>query len=83
MGIIVEDRVVEDAKFSDCIQVERKSFFFDLKENDRGPFLRITEEVGGRRDAIVVPATGLVDFRAALDRAIMAQGRSGGDECGG
>lgn len=75
--------MVDEAKFSDRIQVERKSFFFDLKENDRGPFLRITEEVGGRRDAIVVPATGLADFRAALDRAIAAQERSRGAECGG
>lgn len=55
---------------SDRIQVERKLFFFDLKENARGPFLRITEDVSGRRDAIVVPATGLRAFRDALDRVI-------------
>jgi len=41
------------------IEVERKSFFFDLKENDRGRFLRITEDVRGRRDTIIVPAPGL------------------------
>ncbi len=55
---------------SESIQVERKFFFFDLKENARGQFLRITEDVSGRRDAIVVPATGLQDFREAIDRVI-------------
>lgn len=59
-------------KYSDRIQVERKSFYFDLKENARGTFLRITEDVNGRRDAIVVPASGLQDFRDALDRVITA-----------
>ncbi len=55
---------------SEKVQVERKLFFFDLKENQRGRFLRITEDVNGRRDAIVVPATGLAAFRDALDRVI-------------
>ena len=59
--------------FKERIQVERKFFFFDLKENNRGQFLRITEDVSGRRDAIVVPATGLQDFREAIDRVIDRQ----------
>ncbi len=63
---------MDDDKYSDSIQVERKSFYFDLKENARGVFLRITEDVSGRRDAIVVPASGLCDFREALDRVIAA-----------
>ena len=52
------------------IQVERKHFTFDLKENPRGRFLRITEEVNGRRDAIVIPLTGIEDFRDALNEVI-------------
>ena len=52
------------------IRVERKHITFDLKENPRGRFLRITEEVNGRRDAIIVPVTGLEEFRAALDDLI-------------
>lgn len=62
---------------SDKIQVERKVFFFDLKENPRGRFLRITEDVDGRRDTIIVPSTGLDKFRDAIDRAI-ASDRSAG-----
>ena len=55
---------------SERVQIERKVFFLDLKENVRGSFLRITEDVRGRRDTIVIPATGLIDFREALDRLI-------------
>jgi len=51
---------------SEQIQVERKIFFFDLKENQRGRFLRITEDVNGRRDTIILPAPGVADFIKAL-----------------
>ena len=33
---------------SEKIQVDRKVFFLDLKENQRGRFLKITEDVSGR-----------------------------------
>lgn len=36
------------ALLSERIQIERKQFFFDLKQNPRGKFLKITEDVGGR-----------------------------------
>lgn len=52
------------------LRVERKHITFDLRENPRGRFLRITEEVSGRRDSIIVPVTGLEEFRAALDKII-------------
>ena len=35
---------------SEKLATERKVFFLDLKENDRGRFIKITEDVGGRRD---------------------------------
>jgi len=59
--------VVEDTLRSDKVQIERKTFLFTLKENPRGRFLRITEDVNGRRDTIIIPATGLEDFRRILD----------------
>lgn len=60
----------EEILKSQKIQVERKIFFFDLKENARGRFLRITEDVNGRRDTIIIPSTGLKDVRAILDEMI-------------
>lgn len=52
---------------SEKIQIERKQFILTLKENPRGKFLRITEDVGGRRDSIIIPATGLEEFVKVLD----------------
>jgi hypothetical protein len=57
---------------SENIAVERKNFIFDLRENPRGRFLRITEDANGRRDSIVIPAPGLEDFRRVLDGIISA-----------
>jgi hypothetical protein len=53
------------------LRIERKQFTFDLKENPQGSFLRITEEVNsGRRNSIVIPATGLELFRDSLNEVI-------------
>ena len=52
------------------LRIERKQITFDLKENPQGTFLRITEEVGGRRNSIVIPATGLQLFRDSLNEVI-------------
>jgi hypothetical protein len=64
--------VQEDTLRSEKIQIERKTFVFTLKENPRGRFLRITEDVGGRRDTIIIPAPGLEDFRKVLDDMVKA-----------
>src|SRR6476646_1357524 len=66
--------VVEDTLRSDKVQIERKTFLFTLKENPRGRFLRITEDVGGRRDTIIIPAPGLEDFRKILDDMVKSSG---------
>lgn len=52
------------------ILTDRKVFFLDLKENNRGRVLKITEDVRGRRDTIMVPAETLVEFYEALGRII-------------
>jgi hypothetical protein len=62
----------EETLKSEKIQVERKTFIFTLKENPRGRFLRITEDVGGRRDNIIVPAPGLEDFKKIVDEMVKA-----------
>ena len=64
--------VQEDTLKSATIQIERKTFVFTLKENPRGRFLRITEEVAGRRDTIIVPSTGLEEFKKLLDEMVKA-----------
>jgi hypothetical protein len=55
---------------SERIQIERKAFFFDFKENSRGRFLRITEDVNGRRDTVVIPASGLENFKNVIEHIV-------------
>ena len=64
--------VQEDTLKSGQVQIERKIIEFTLKENQRGRFLRISEEAGGHRNAIIIPSTGLVEFRKLLDEMIKA-----------
>lgn len=68
----VEEKTLQKVRF----QIERKTFTFTLKENARGRFVRITEEVSGQRDTIIVPASGLVEFRQMLDELAAAAGES-------
>jgi hypothetical protein len=49
------------------LDVESKIFFFDYKENPKGKFLRIIEKSGGRKNAIVLPDTGLEEFINVLE----------------
>lgn len=65
-------QIQEDTLKSDKAQIERKTFVFTLKENPRGRFLRITEDVGGRRDTIIVPSTGLEEFKRIVDEMVKA-----------
>lgn len=47
---------------SKTLQVEHKLFYFDLKENPRGRYLKISEKTSGSRSTIIVPAPGISDF---------------------
>jgi hypothetical protein len=64
--------VTEDTLKSAKVQIERKTFILALKENTRGRFLRITEDVGGRRDTIIIPAPGLEEFKKLVEEMVQA-----------
>lgn len=55
---------------SEKIVGDRKIFFLDLKENDRGRFIKITEDVRGRRDTIMLPIENAEEFLEALQRTL-------------
>ena len=52
------------------VQIERKHFHVEFRENERGKFLRITEEAHGRRNTIIVPGTGVGEFTAAIGEVV-------------
>jgi hypothetical protein len=60
---------------SEKVVIDRKIFFLDLKENRRGRFLKITEDVGGRRDTIILPASAFRDFAAAFAALVEVESR--------
>lgn len=56
-----------DLLHTEKIISDRKTFYLDLKQNQRGMVVKITEDVSGNRDTIMVPAEILGDFIAALN----------------
>ena len=52
--------------------MERKFITVTLKENPRGRFLRITEEAGTKRSTVIIPITGLDDFKRVINEMAKA-----------
>ena len=65
------DRLEKDEKehASKHVDIESKRFFFDVKENHKGKYLRITELSGGR-SCIVIPLGGINLFKERLGEVI-------------
>lgn len=61
----VQEKVLNSGQ----MQIERKTIVVVLKENKMGRFVRISEEAGGRRNSVIIPADGLVEFQKLLDDA--------------
>ncbi|KAL7590122.1 hypothetical protein Lser_V15G39238 [Lactuca serriola] len=47
---------------SKTLQVEHKLFYFDLKENPRGRYLKISEKISATRSTIIIPFNGISWF---------------------
>jgi hypothetical protein len=63
------DSIIESRE----LQIERKLFSIDLRENGRGKFLRITEDSQGHRNVIIVPISGVDDFADAIDDVLASE----------
>ncbi|MEK6539953.1 MAG: DNA-binding protein [Deltaproteobacteria bacterium] len=53
---------------SDKLQIENKTIFVDLKENEGGKFLQIAEISNDRRSTVVIPHSGLAVFLGAIQK---------------
>lgn len=78
---------------SELIEKDNRKYFLDLKENQRGRFLRIRQTISkghgtmgyygpGIEQTIVLPAQGLIEFRDALSQLIEDFGNEDADEHG-
>ena len=70
-----DDRVTTAPIASERVTFDRKVFFLDLKENQRGRFLKISEDVIGRRNTILLPASAFEEFTKALKKLIDAHAK--------
>lgn len=62
----------EKTLHTEQVQVERKTFVFLLKENQRGRFVRIIEESGGKSNGIIIPYAGLESFLTTMAKTVEA-----------
>ena len=49
------------------LRIENKNFYFDIKKNQQGRYMTISEVKGNYRNSILVPESGWEDFRDVLD----------------
>ena len=75
-----DERRGPPALHSEKIVSDRKIFFLDLKENDRGRFIKITEDVRGSRDTIMLAMEVAKEFLEALQRCVEVDHESGGHD---
>lgn len=54
------------------LHVENKTFFFDIGNNNRGSFLRISEVCGAFRTMITVPEAAWEEFISTVDQATIS-----------
>uniref|UniRef100_A0A7N6FEZ9 Purine-rich element binding protein G n=1 Tax=Anabas testudineus TaxID=64144 RepID=A0A7N6FEZ9_ANATE len=92
-GSAVSDDHAHRVLKSEFIERDNRKYFLDLKENQRGRFLRIRQTVSkghgtmgyygqGIEQTIVLPAQGLIEFRDALSQLIEDYGDEDSDERG-
>ncbi|CAL4976995.1 unnamed protein product [Urochloa decumbens] len=60
---------------SKTLQFEHKLFYFDLKENPRGRYLKISEKTSATRSTIIVPVDGVAWFLDLFDYYIRTDER--------
>jgi len=77
------DSLPEDGKLKSEVMVkENRRYYLDLKENNRGRFLRVSQTItrGGPRSQIAIPAQGMIEFRDALTDLLEEFGTDDGEK---
>ncbi|RYH28621.1 hypothetical protein EON65_11470 [archaeon] len=50
-------------------RVENKDVFVDLRKNDNGIYLKLSERRGNQRKTVLIPASGIARLKQVLDEA--------------
>jgi hypothetical protein len=70
----MHDRMEPITLASEKLVSGRKIIFLDMRENHRGKFLTITEDCGGHRDRVIIPAEALGDLVRGITVVMRAAG---------
>jgi hypothetical protein len=49
------------------LKIENKNFYFDIKSNQQGRYMSVSEVKGNFRNSILIPEIGWESFRDVLD----------------
>ena len=64
---ISNDQIIQSEELAnERMETKRKTFFMDLKKNDRGMFIKISERSGGRRSTVMIPYEYLDEFKQKM-----------------
>jgi hypothetical protein len=55
-----------------CSQIENKDVFVDLKSNQNGAYLKISERNGNNRNSILIPASGIKRLGEVIQEIIQS-----------
>ena len=55
---------------SEKLTADHKVFLLDLKENEGGRFIKITEDIGGYCETIMIPMFAAKEFHALLGKLL-------------
>ena len=58
----------EDELYTAKINTNNKLFYVDLKKNQAGHFLKVSEMAHGKKTFILIPAEGIQDFIEAFEK---------------
>ena len=67
-GVMKKEGVRSKTISSERINIENKTIWVDLKENEGGKFLQIAELSNDRRSTVVIPHSGLSVFLEAVQK---------------
>eukprot|EP00088_Acartia_fossae_P007652 TRINITY_DN135_c0_g1_i11.p1 TRINITY_DN135_c0_g1~~TRINITY_DN135_c0_g1_i11.p1 ORF type:complete len:299 (+),score=79.47 TRINITY_DN135_c0_g1_i11:110-1006(+) len=68
-----ETKTQDDGKLMSEIMIkDNRRYYLDLKENNRGRFLRVSQTMGrdSYRNYLAIPAKGMIEFRNALNEIL-------------
>lgn len=57
---------VSEELANERLETKRKTFFIDLKRNERGLFIKISERSGGRRSTVMIPYEYIEEFMGKI-----------------